>query len=216
MRSIKRQRVQNPADPTAPAYPTGSGNSEWQSVLAKDLPASVLGDVVAALLSNPVSQQITQAALARCRKEHGCTLAKQMEQLVEENVEEADEVFSRKMGSLAGSMYELQGLLDKAQQWIHLKGYEAAFELVWACVERGSDWEGRGSDSGGWDDWDNFADSLMMLTLDHMATDWTAPELDEQITKIKDCHDSGSAFGYESVFQSSLLKLKALKVAQQQ
>ena len=187
-----------------------TGSVQWQAVLAKDLPTCVLGDVVESLLANPASSQLTQAAIVHCRKRHGCCLKEQMQQLVEANVEEPDQVFSRKMGSLAGSMYELGDLLDKAQSWIILKGYEAAFELLWACVSKASDWEGRGSDGGGWDDWDVRADSLMLATLDHVTKGWTTNELKEQTAEMEGYQKAGCEYGRESVFQKSLERLKGL------
>ena len=135
-----------------------------------------------------------------------------MQQLVEASVKEPDEVFSRKMGSLAGSMYDLERLLDKASGWINLKGYEAAFELLWACVSKAADWEGRGSDCDGWDDWDIRADTLMLSVLDHMATGWSTAELTAQIAQMSQYQKDGSAFGSESVFQQSLVKLKFFPV----
>lgn len=210
MHSIKRRRAQAPTDLPAHLSDGLTESVEWQAVLAKDLPACVLGDVVASLLANPASSQLTQAAIVHCRKSHGCTLKQQMQQLVEANVKEPDEVFSRKMGSLAGSMYELGDLLDKAEQWILLKGYKAAFELLSACVSKAADWEGRGSDGGGWDAWDTRADTLMLATLDHLTSAWTAAELKEQKAEMEGHQKAGCEYGYESVFLKSLAKLKAL------
>lgn len=56
-----------------------------------------------------------------------------MRDVVEQNVEEPSKTFSRKMGSLVNALCELGKLLDKAQDWISLQGYEEAFQLIWAC-----------------------------------------------------------------------------------
>ena len=168
MATSKRQKLLTPASPKPQVDLIPTESIEWQAELTKDLPASVLGNVVTALLTHPVTQSTTQAAIARCREEAGCTLQKQMQQLIEQNVEEPDENFSRKMGRLADSLNEFEGLLSKAQHWIQLGGYEAAFQLVWACVTCTSDWEERGSDGGGWDDFDERADALMLAALGHM------------------------------------------------
>ena len=210
MATSKRQRLLTPAGPKldiGAGIPTES--IEWQAELTKDLPASVLGSVVTTRLINPVTQGATQAAIMRCREEAGCTLQEQMQQLIEQSVEEPDEKFSRKMGSLAGSLYEFEGLLSKAQQWIQLGGYEAAFQLVWACVTRTSDWEERGSDGGGWEDFDERADALMLAALKHMDN-WGSVKLSSQIADMKDVQKSASAFGYEHVCKMSLPKLEFL------
>lgn len=209
MHAFKRQRVQ------ASTLFHVAESSSLQAELAKDLPLTVLGDVVAALLADPASRQHTQSVIERCRKEHGCTLEQQMQQLVEQSVKEPDENFCRKMGSLADSMSDLDSLLRKAEQWAKLKGYAAAFELVWACVERGSDWEERGSDGDGWVDWDSYADSVLLPTLDHMAACWTMAELDEQIARMEGFQESGAGYGCDTVFQQSLPKLKELKASHQ-
>lgn len=47
--------------------------------------------------------------------------------------------------------------------------------------------------------------------LDHMVASWTAAELDEQIGQMLSFHQSGSAYGHESVLKDSLSKLKVLK-----
>ena len=210
MHSVKRQRTEASIDLPVPHLSGLSENLKWQAVLAKDLPASVLSEVVASLLADPASSQHTQAAIARCRKEHGCTLKEQMQELVEADVEEPDEVFSRKMGSLADSLNDLDGLLNKAQAWINMKGYEAAFELLWACVSKASIWEGRGSDGDGWDSWDIRADTLMLSVLNKIAIGWSTAELKAQIVEMEGYQKSGGDFGFESVFQNSLMKLKSL------
>ena len=171
MYSTKRQRVQAPPIVPAEAYaPCTSGSAEWQTLLAKDLPAPVLSDIVADLLTDPASQQLAQAAVARCRMNHGCTLKKQVQQLVAETVKEPDENLCMKMGRLAGSTTDLEHLVDKAQRWVQQQGYEAAFELIWQCTSMASDWEERGNDGDEWDDWDQAADKVMLSTLDYMET----------------------------------------------
>lgn len=210
MHSVKRQRAEASVGLPAPHLSGLPENVEWQALLAKDLPASVLSEIVASLLTDPASSKLTQAAVARCRKENGCTLKEQIQQLVEANVEEPDENFGRKMGSLANSMNDFEGLLNKAQAWIKMKGYEAAFELLWACVSKASDWEQRGSDSGGWDEWDIRADTLMLSVLDNMTNSWSTAELKAQIAEMEGYQKAGSDYGYESVFQNTIVNLKSL------
>ena len=56
-----------------------------------------------ALFNNPETRAQAFEVVNQCEKAHGCDLARQMKDLVEQHVEEPSEEFSRKMGSLANA-----------------------------------------------------------------------------------------------------------------
>ena len=116
----------------------------------KDLSSVVLHGALSILLQTESTTAQAQAALVSCQKQHDHDLLKQVKYLVKKCDPEDQE--PRKGGRLKNSDSKLGRLLSKAQQWIALHRFEAAFQLVWACVERASGYEERGSWS--WEKWD--------------------------------------------------------------
>ncbi len=104
------------------------------------------------LLQTESTSAQAQAALASCQKKHGYDLLKQVKYIVKKCDPQDDE--PRKGGRLQDSDSKLGHLLSKAQQWIAMHRFEAAFQLVWACVEKASQYEDRGNDSLSWEEWD--------------------------------------------------------------
>ena len=149
MLSAKRQRTQAP---TVAHTPAQSSSAQLLIAQTKDLPSVVLRGALSILLHTESTSAQAQAALASCQKKHGYDLLKQVKYMVEKCDPEDDR--PRKGGRLRDSDSKLGHLLSTAQQWIALHRFEAAFQLVWACVERASDYEERGSDSCSWEEWD--------------------------------------------------------------
>ena len=205
MASSKRQRV-HPAVEHAAAT-QGDLDLKLATELAESLPVVVLKDALMALFNNPETRAQAFEEVNQCKKAHGCDLARQMEDLVEQHVEEPSEEFSRKMGSLANADYELDRLLDKAQTWINLQGYEEAFQLIWACVLKSADFEERGSDGGSWDDWDERADNLLLQSAEHANDHWSSLDLKTQVAAMQDLQNTADAYG-STMFTKSLPMLQ--------
>ena len=167
----------------------------------------MLSDAVTEILQDPDTSTKAQAAFERCRQKQGYDLIKQVNWMVKKCSPEKEEFC--KMGRLAEADGESDPLLYQAQQWINIGQHEAAFQLVWACVEKASDVEERGNDSSSWEDWDARADGLLLAALGHHQDDWTSLDLQTIVEDMQQMQHSADGFGYV-FFQESLPKLKSL------
>ena len=168
----------------------------------------MFGDIVAELLDNQQAQQYTQAAVKSMRMHHKCSLQKQVQKMVDKHVKEPSEgsILDRKphLGRLSQSLGALQGLLSKAQYWFNLQGYEGAFRLALACADKGSDFEARGNDGMSWDDFDKATDILLCKAAAHIADDWEPLKLQSLVEDMEATQKSGSDYGYDSVWTTTL------------
>ena len=94
-----------------------------------------------------------------------------------------------------------------------LQQHEAAFQLIWACIENASEYEERGGDSMSWEHWDERADKLLLEAASHFVSSWQSVDLKEQVEHMELENKSGSDYGYDTVAQKSLAKLKAMQEA---
>ena len=174
--------------------------------LAKTLPVTVVRDTLVALLADPATQARATAAISDCAWSRGCNLVKQTEDIVQQNVTKPNEQFCGKKGRLAAAIGQLGHLLDKAERWINLEGCEAAFQLMWASVQKSADFEGRGSDGSTWQAWDDRADDLMSRTIDHIHNQWSSLDTATHL-EMRLMQQSGSAYGC-ILFRKSLPKFE--------
>ena len=183
----------------------------WLKELNRNLPAAVLCDIVAKLLDNPQTQQLTQAVITDCRTEHNCSLRNQARQLVAQHVPEPSEgsyLYAKPhLGMLSESLSDLDNVLDIAQRWLALGGYEATFHLIIACADKGADYGGRGNDSMCWEEFDERADDLLSDAIAHIADDWDL-DLETAVKDMEADQKCGNDTGYETVWCTALPALE--------
>ena len=119
-----------------------------------------------------------------------------------------------KGGWLAGKDSDLDPLLSTATCWITMQRYEAAYQLVWACVNKFSDIEERGNDGSSWEDFDDRADTLLLKALDHFHNSWDSLDLVLHTEEMQAMQSNADAYGY-TFFATSLPKLKSLAESRQ-
>ncbi|DBA69059.1 TPA: hypothetical protein ACH3X2_013220 [Trebouxia sp. C0005] len=207
MLSAKRQRTQ--AQTVAHTLAQSSSAPpvvQWLIAQTKDLPTVVLHDALSILLQTESTSAQAQAALASCQQKHGYDLLKQVKFMVGKYDPEGDE--PRKGGRLRHSDSKLGHLLGKAQQWIAMHRFEAAFQLVWACVKRASDYEERGNDSWSWEKWDTRADNLILQAAEHYQPNWHTVNLEELAVNMQQMQKQADAYGC-TIFEKSLPYIKS-------
>ena len=207
MLSAKRQRTQAPTAAHTPAQSSSAPQDvQWLIAQTKDLPSVVLHGALSILLQTESTSAQAQAALASCQKKHGYDLLKQVKYIVKKCDPQDDE--PRKGGRLQDSDSKLGHLLSKAQQWIAMHRFEAAFQLVWACVQRASDYEERGNDSWSWEKWDTRADKLILQAAEHYQPDWHTVNLEELAVDMQQMQSQADAYGC-TIFEKSLPYIKS-------
>ena len=194
MLNAKRQRTQAPSVAHTPAQSSSAPQDvQWLIEQTKDLPSVVFHGALSILLQTESTTAQAQAALVSCHTQHGYDLLKQVKYLVKKCDPEDDE--PRKGGRLKNSDSKLGRLLSKAQQWIALHRFEAALQLLWACVERASDYEERGNDSWSWEKWDTRADNLILQAVEHHQPDWHTVNLEEVAVDMQQMQSQADAYG---------------------
>ena len=207
MLSAKRQRTQVPSVAHTPAQSSSAPQDvQWMIEQTKDLPSVILHGALTILLQTESTSAQAQAALASCQKKHEFDLLKQVKYTVEQSDPEDEE--PHKGGRLQNSDSNLGDLLSTAQQWITMHLFEAAFRLVWARVERASDYEERGNDSSSWKEWDTRADKLILQAAEHLQPNWHTVNLEELAIDMQQMQSHADDYGY-TIFEKSLPYIKS-------